>query len=259
MPTASFRFATPTFPHNPRRRLRGQLLRFRKCIQIMNMGPQVTKTKRHRCSVCEQGFARREHLTRHLRRHTLERPYQCPLCQRCFSRKETHDRHQRIEHDRDADGLLPPLIVESSGLSSWVSLDSAQRDVPSPPRPAESPNLHSDTNAIHNADARSLNAKTPTPVPDHELRTGVNDDADAGDRQNLQGSPAVQSEPATGFETSPALETSDGYRHMILPRVTDSQEELPLGTLFSPPSPDQLLAIDHMRNLMLKELSSRNM
>jgi DNA-directed RNA polymerase subunit RPC12/RpoP len=38
------------------------------------------------CSVCSSKFRRPEHLKRHLRSHTKEKPFECPQCGRHFSR-----------------------------------------------------------------------------------------------------------------------------------------------------------------------------
>lgn len=61
--------------------------------------------KSHACPVtqCMRRFKRLEHLKRHMRIHTLERPFRCsyPGCQKNFSRSDnlsqhikTHQRHQ---------------------------------------------------------------------------------------------------------------------------------------------------------------------
>lgn len=39
-----------------------------------------------RCSICQGTFRRPEHLKRHYRSHTKEKPFECLKCGRCFSR-----------------------------------------------------------------------------------------------------------------------------------------------------------------------------
>ncbi|KAL3447835.1 hypothetical protein BJX65DRAFT_317959 [Aspergillus insuetus] len=57
------------------------------------------------CEICHQQFTRREHLERHLRRHSGIRPFPCPLCSRTFSRRDTLARHLTT-HGTGAEGLL---------------------------------------------------------------------------------------------------------------------------------------------------------
>ena len=45
---------------------------------------------------CGRLFKRAEHLKRHLRTHTMERPYQCDRCQKRFSRSDNLNQHLRI-------------------------------------------------------------------------------------------------------------------------------------------------------------------
>ncbi|KAH7345996.1 hypothetical protein BKA66DRAFT_433566, partial [Pyrenochaeta sp. MPI-SDFR-AT-0127] len=59
----------------------------------MSSNSPVTQPLAFPCSVCHQSFGRQEHLTRHVRIHTREKPYQCPLCQKCFSRLDVLNRH----------------------------------------------------------------------------------------------------------------------------------------------------------------------
>ncbi|OKO90300.1 Transcriptional regulator ADR1 [Penicillium subrubescens] len=47
------------------------------------------------CPVCAQTFKKAEHLARHLRSHTKEKPFNCPVCNKAFARQDTLLRHSR--------------------------------------------------------------------------------------------------------------------------------------------------------------------
>ncbi|KAM3078474.1 hypothetical protein ACMFMG_006353 [Clarireedia jacksonii] len=53
------------------------------------------------CNYCHSCFNRREHLDRHLYRHSRSRPFTCDVCAKSFSRRDTLKRHVVI-HGADA-------------------------------------------------------------------------------------------------------------------------------------------------------------
>ena len=56
--------------------------------------------------MCGRLFKRLEHLKRHVRTHTQERPYICPLCSKAFSRSDNLAQHRRT-HETNPDGIAP--------------------------------------------------------------------------------------------------------------------------------------------------------
>ena len=53
------------------------------------------------CQFCPRTFGRQEHLTRHIRAHTREKPYSCSQCNKSFSRQDVLQRHQ-VTHSSTA-------------------------------------------------------------------------------------------------------------------------------------------------------------
>lgn len=81
--------------HGPVRRARS--------ATMMELGPYPQKS--HSCPIpsCGRLFKRLEHLKRHVRTHTQERPYPCPYCNKAFSRSDNLAQHRRT-HETQQDG-----------------------------------------------------------------------------------------------------------------------------------------------------------
>ncbi|RFU32989.1 hypothetical protein B7463_g3315, partial [Scytalidium lignicola] len=84
----------------------GGVVRRARSATMMELGPYPQKS--HSCPIptCGRLFKRLEHLKRHVRTHTQERPYICPHCNKAFSRSDNLAQHRRI-HDR-GDGTEGP-------------------------------------------------------------------------------------------------------------------------------------------------------
>lgn len=88
--------------------------------QQQDDGAPMNKSKAFVCPLfsCGRMFKRMEHLKRHLRTHTMERPYACPQCNKKFSRSDNLNQHLRT-HGRGHNG---PVGAGATflGVDSWI-------------------------------------------------------------------------------------------------------------------------------------------
>ncbi|KAI1326003.1 STE like transcription factor [Xylariaceae sp. FL0255] len=98
---------------------------------VMELGPYPQKS--HSCPIptCGRLFKRLEHLKRHVRTHTQERPYVCTHCNKAFSRSDNLAQHKRT-HDRSdgGEGGLPLSGEDEDDFSGEDQLGSLEEASP---------------------------------------------------------------------------------------------------------------------------------
>ncbi|KAL6689841.1 hypothetical protein J3F84DRAFT_391168 [Trichoderma pleuroticola] len=73
------------------------------------------------CHRCNRGFSRQEHLQRHERSHTKEKPFKCSRCPKSFTRKDLLTRHSRLTHSAAPQNVQPRPEEDLSSTSTLVS------------------------------------------------------------------------------------------------------------------------------------------
>lgn len=101
--------------------------------------PKTFKCKGYNCSMV---FTRSEHLTRHIRKHTGERPYKCENCLKLFSRLDNLRQHIQTVHSASGgavrgaragsrgEGVPGAHASESTGSTSSSSSSNSDETPP---------------------------------------------------------------------------------------------------------------------------------
>lgn len=117
--------------------------------------------KSHSCPIpsCGRLFKRLEHLKRHVRTHTQERPYVCPYCSKAFSRSDNLAQHRRT-HETSADGQAAHGSTSEDDMEHAESEFGSLDELSSPDEPKHSGN-HSLQN--HHNDNSARTSMPPPP------------------------------------------------------------------------------------------------
>ncbi|KAJ5280395.1 hypothetical protein N7478_005767 [Penicillium angulare] len=110
------------------------------------------------CPHCGRGFRRTEHLERHVRTHTKEKPFIC-FCGSAFTRRDLLKRHNRIAHQ---DGLSSPDSQPAAPVVKPV------RQAPRSTAPAAiAPQYDASTQPVGSVPGPSTMHPWPVPQPDN--------------------------------------------------------------------------------------------
>jgi len=110
------------------------------------------------CSFCNMTFNKKEHLQRHERTHTLDRPYVCDFagCGKTFARRDTLTRHTRLHKREDGD-------VADAAPAPATSSAAASLRVPKPARKRRARNGSATSTLAHDDSTENDDATSSSP------------------------------------------------------------------------------------------------
>ncbi|ETN41350.1 uncharacterized protein HMPREF1541_03285 [Cyphellophora europaea CBS 101466] len=92
------------------------------------------RDSKRKCPVCARTFSKTEHLERHVRSHTKEKPFECQYCGRKYGRNDSLLRHTKDQHRDDA----PP---PSASSKDQRMLNQSPNDQPLSSTSSHDPNI----------------------------------------------------------------------------------------------------------------------
>ncbi|KAL2070320.1 hypothetical protein VTL71DRAFT_13346 [Oculimacula yallundae] len=102
------------------------------------------------CRFCGRAFAKTEHLIRHERCHTKERPFQCSICGKNYSRNDTLIRHRRTHGNNTA--TVPQNVFNDNNTATTTDPSDIP---PTTPISSRMPSSHRPMSSISSSIATS--------------------------------------------------------------------------------------------------------
>ncbi|KAH7341776.1 hypothetical protein B0J17DRAFT_714946 [Rhizoctonia solani] len=103
----------------------------------------------HACPVCQATFTRPQHVARHMRSHTGDRPYKCSVCNDSFGRSDLLKRHEKKMHSTVSSATSTPTTTKNK---FDVNLPKA------PKRPQPFPYVDSGTTSVASGSGGDISA-----------------------------------------------------------------------------------------------------
>ncbi|ODQ47484.1 hypothetical protein PICMEDRAFT_19657, partial [Pichia membranifaciens NRRL Y-2026] len=157
------------------------------------------------CATCTRAFARQEHLKRHERSHTKEKPFTCNICSRKFSRRDLLLRHSTKLHAGAAD-VIPRLRKRSMKHMKKEELEQLQRE-----QDADIDNHHDPNNKRTKANSLST-ATASTLISAASVLTGITSNASNASSNAVNNNPIHLNDSDSNFDRFNELQ-SNAYNY----------------------------------------------
>ncbi|KAI9478579.1 MAG: STE like transcription factor-domain-containing protein [Benjaminiella poitrasii] len=116
----------PSFEGNPLDLARIDTRTLQSSYSLCQQQESIHKVYTCPLSACARKFKRLEHLKRHFRVHTLEKPYGCDMCGKRFSRTDNLAQHKRTHGRNGNTSFTPPLTIKEIRTTSSKGHPSQQ-------------------------------------------------------------------------------------------------------------------------------------
>ncbi|KAL6692408.1 fungal-specific transcription factor domain-containing protein [Trichoderma pleuroticola] len=193
-------------------------------------GHRPPTARRNLCVYCTRSFKRAEHLQRHIRTHTKDKPYICQ-CGTAFARRDLLTRHERLSHghnsshqgvqnsadnqgstgDTVAQSLREARSVVGVSVSDWTAPDSNEGIGPQWPQREQSETIYQN----FSDDALGTLSRTTRPV--HSVSDGA-----VADQQYGQSMPRNDGNTSLSPEATFAFFNDDGDHFQEFASFLDS-------------------------------------
>lgn len=145
------------------------------------------------CDVCTRAFSRQEHLTRHQRSHTNERPYECGICDRNFTRRDLLLRHALKVHNGNMGETIKKInrLNKSKAKSKAKSTSSSSSNPKTTRRrrtsstSTASNNNNNNNNNVRRASMGTAPRKPPTNQSPPEQTNNNNNDNNINNNNSM--------------------------------------------------------------------------
>lgn len=135
--------------------------------------PDTTDSRAYRCTLpgCHRAYRRNEHLLRHSRAHTFQKPYDCPKCHKRYSRQDVLKRHITQQHETPKhrrssakqrnQSRRPPRVALSPSTSQNEASVDWQRDMAENQEVQKRPSPHSSVTTLGSRPPESNSSDIP--------------------------------------------------------------------------------------------------